>query len=174
MLPSSGSPTKFPAISQHRPGIPYNPSTVLYPQWKISLLWFPIEKKKRQVNILDQGKGYFQPREWYTEKGRIRSFPPALNHGTSDHRMRMSCAEWALEWEKVVLSHWQGSCKLISPSLQCSGNPHGAVTHSNTNLKTRQTTYTWLPPNSGCPPVVTFMWVSCILLKHQCLPLNVF
>ncbi|XP_015282553.1 PREDICTED: ferric-chelate reductase 1-like [Gekko japonicus] len=41
--------------------------------------------------------------------------------------------------------------------LQCSGNPRGAVTHSNTNIKTRQTTYTWLPPNSGCPPVVMFM-----------------
>ncbi|XP_048370013.1 putative defense protein 3 [Sphaerodactylus townsendi] len=49
--------------------------------------------------------------------------------------------------------------------LQCSGNPHGAVTHSNTNLKTRQTTYTWLPPNSGCPPVVTFM--ATVALSHE-------
>ncbi|XP_054851942.1 putative defense protein 3 [Eublepharis macularius] len=49
--------------------------------------------------------------------------------------------------------------------LQCSGNPHGAVTHSNTNLKTRQTTYTWLPPNSGCPPVVTFL--ATVAQSHE-------
>nr|XP_056715287.1 putative defense protein 3 [Euleptes europaea] len=49
--------------------------------------------------------------------------------------------------------------------LQCSGNPYGAVTHSNTNLKTRQTAYTWLPPNSGCPSVVTF--VATVAWSHE-------
>lgn len=46
---------------------------------------------------------------------------------------------------------------LIFFSLQCSGNPKGAITHSNTELKTSLTTYTWLPPTSGCPAIITFM-----------------
>ncbi|XP_042334120.1 putative defense protein 2 [Sceloporus undulatus] len=55
----------------------------------------------------------------------------------------------------ATLGSWQtppNNTKL----LECSGNPNGAVTHSNTNLKTRQTTYTWLPPDTNCPKVVIF------------------
>ncbi|KAJ6663237.1 hypothetical protein lerEdw1_010373 [Lerista edwardsae] len=47
----------------------------------------------------------------------------------------------------------------------CTGNPQGAITHANTNLKTRQTTFTWLPPNSGCPPVITF--VATVAQSHD-------
>ncbi|XP_066496283.1 putative defense protein 3 [Tiliqua scincoides] len=64
----------------------------------------------------------------------------------------------------AVLGHWQtppNDTKL----LQCSGNPQGAITHSNTNIKTRQTTYTWLPPNSGCPKVITF--VATVAQSHD-------
>uniref|UniRef100_H3DED9 Reelin domain-containing protein n=1 Tax=Tetraodon nigroviridis TaxID=99883 RepID=H3DED9_TETNG len=35
--------------------------------------------------------------------------------------------------------------------LQCSGNPQGAVTHANTNLKGNATVYNWMPPNSTKP-----------------------
>ncbi|KAL4648300.1 putative defense protein 3 [Arapaima gigas] len=31
--------------------------------------------------------------------------------------------------------------------LQCSGNPQGAVTHSNTNEKNNSTLYIWMPPS---------------------------
>ncbi|XP_014462653.1 putative defense protein 3 [Alligator mississippiensis] len=41
--------------------------------------------------------------------------------------------------------------------LQCSGNPQGAVTHSNMELKTSLATYTWLPLSSGCPPFIAFI-----------------
>ncbi|KAM4664409.1 putative defense protein 3 [Discoglossus pictus] len=40
--------------------------------------------------------------------------------------------------------------------LPCPENPTGAVTHSNTNLKTQSTTYTWMPPDSNCPQVIFF------------------
>ncbi|MBN3297440.1 DFP3 protein, partial [Amia calva] len=29
--------------------------------------------------------------------------------------------------------------------LQCSGNPNGAMTHSNINIKNNSTVYTWIP-----------------------------
>ncbi|XP_008287713.1 putative defense protein Hdd11 [Stegastes partitus] len=35
--------------------------------------------------------------------------------------------------------------------LECSGNPQGAVTHSNTNVKSSNTVYSWMPPNSTSP-----------------------
>ncbi|XP_071337799.1 putative defense protein 3 [Trachinotus anak] len=35
--------------------------------------------------------------------------------------------------------------------LECSGNPQGAVTHSNTNLKGNSTAYRWIAPNSTSP-----------------------
>ncbi|AWP07213.1 putative defense protein Hdd11 [Scophthalmus maximus] len=35
--------------------------------------------------------------------------------------------------------------------LECTGNPQGAVTHSNTNLKGNATVYRWMPPNSTNP-----------------------
>ncbi|XP_029296071.1 putative defense protein 3 [Cottoperca gobio] len=44
-----------------------------------------------------------------------------------------------------------GSWRLPPPDtkfLQCTGNPQGAVTHSNTNLKGKTTVYSWIPPNS--------------------------
>ncbi|XP_028571655.1 putative defense protein 3 [Podarcis muralis] len=64
----------------------------------------------------------------------------------------------------AALGFWQtppNNTKL----LQCSGNPQGAVTHSNTNLKTGQDSYTWLPPNSGCPSVVIF--VATVAQSHD-------
>uniref|UniRef100_A0A8D0H0X5 Reelin domain-containing protein n=1 Tax=Sphenodon punctatus TaxID=8508 RepID=A0A8D0H0X5_SPHPU len=48
--------------------------------------------------------------------------------------------------------------------LQCSGNPQGAITHSNTEFKTKQT-YTWLPPASGCPSVISF--VATVAQSHE-------
>ncbi|XP_017269220.1 putative defense protein Hdd11 [Kryptolebias marmoratus] len=47
-----------------------------------------------------------------------------------------------------------GSWKLPPPDtklLQCAGNPQGAVTHSNTNLKGNTTVYNWIPPNTLGP-----------------------
>ncbi|XP_051277617.1 putative defense protein Hdd11 [Dicentrarchus labrax] len=47
-----------------------------------------------------------------------------------------------------------GSWKIPPPDtkfLQCTGNPQGAVTHSNTNLKGNTTVYSWMPPNSTSP-----------------------
>ncbi|XP_053555173.1 putative defense protein Hdd11-like [Bombina bombina] len=40
--------------------------------------------------------------------------------------------------------------------LPCPENPTGAITHSNTNIKTQSTMYTWMPPDSNCPPVIFF------------------
>ncbi|XP_048839372.1 putative defense protein Hdd11 isoform X1 [Brienomyrus brachyistius] len=34
----------------------------------------------------------------------------------------------------------------ISRVLQCSGNAHGAITHSNIDIKDNNTLYTWIPP----------------------------
>ncbi|XP_039218318.1 putative defense protein 3 isoform X1 [Crotalus tigris] len=48
--------------------------------------------------------------------------------------------------------------------LQCSGNPQGAITHSNTNLKMSQI-YSWLPPPSHCPRVVIF--VATVAQSHD-------
>ncbi|XP_028923534.1 putative defense protein Hdd11 [Ornithorhynchus anatinus] len=41
--------------------------------------------------------------------------------------------------------------------LECSENSHGAITHSNTELKTSSTTYSWLYTGSECPANVTFV-----------------
>ncbi|KAM4020986.1 putative defense protein 3 [Anomaloglossus baeobatrachus] len=35
--------------------------------------------------------------------------------------------------------------------LACPDNPLGSITHSNTNLKDKHTTYIWMPPNASCP-----------------------
>ncbi|XP_032622940.1 putative defense protein 3 [Chelonoidis abingdonii] len=56
----------------------------------------------------------------------------------------------------AALGTWQNPAN-NTKLLQCSGNPKGAITHSNTKFKTSLTTYTWLPPTSGCPAVITFM-----------------
>nr|XP_006115469.1 putative defense protein 3 [Pelodiscus sinensis] len=56
----------------------------------------------------------------------------------------------------AALGSWQNPAN-NTKFLQCSGNPKGAITHSNTELKTSLSTYTWLPPNSGCLPVITFI-----------------
>ncbi|XP_070807836.1 putative defense protein 3 [Pituophis catenifer annectens] len=48
--------------------------------------------------------------------------------------------------------------------LQCSGNPQGAITHSNTNLKMNQI-YSWLPPPLHCPSVVYF--VATVAQSHD-------
>uniref|UniRef100_UPI0037E74382 putative defense protein Hdd11 n=1 Tax=Semicossyphus pulcher TaxID=241346 RepID=UPI0037E74382 len=48
----------------------------------------------------------------------------------------------------------QGSWQLPPPDtrfLQCAGNPQGAVTHSNTNVKGNTTVYSWIPPDSASP-----------------------
>ncbi|XP_018523887.1 putative defense protein Hdd11 [Lates calcarifer] len=47
-----------------------------------------------------------------------------------------------------------GSWQLPPPDtrfLECTGNPQGAVTHANTNLKGNTTVYRWIPPNSTSP-----------------------
>ncbi|XP_040012378.1 putative defense protein 3 [Xiphias gladius] len=47
-----------------------------------------------------------------------------------------------------------GSWQLPPPDtrfLECTGNPQGAITHSNTNLKGNATAYRWIPPNSTHP-----------------------
>ncbi|XP_026178003.1 putative defense protein Hdd11-like isoform X2 [Mastacembelus armatus] len=47
-----------------------------------------------------------------------------------------------------------GSWQLPPPDtrfLECSGNPYGAVTHSNTNPKGSTTVYSWIPPNITSP-----------------------
>ncbi|XP_077338519.1 putative defense protein 3 [Lithobates pipiens] len=41
--------------------------------------------------------------------------------------------------------------------LACPKNPVGAITHANTNLKDQTTTYLWMPPDSGSPPVLFFI-----------------
>ncbi|XP_075691962.1 putative defense protein 3 [Rhinoderma darwinii] len=41
--------------------------------------------------------------------------------------------------------------------LACPENTVGAITHSNTNLKDKSTTYIWMPPNSSCPNVLFFI-----------------
>ncbi|XP_043913293.1 putative defense protein 3 [Protopterus annectens] len=50
--------------------------------------------------------------------------------------------------------------------LKCSGNPKGAITHSNTEIKTASTVYTWMPPETNCPPVITFK-ATVAKLKSQ-------
>ncbi|KAF7200400.1 putative defense protein Hdd11 [Nothobranchius furzeri] len=35
--------------------------------------------------------------------------------------------------------------------LQCAGNPQGAVTHANTNLKGNGTVFSWIPPSTTSP-----------------------
>ncbi|XP_030594084.1 putative defense protein Hdd11 [Archocentrus centrarchus] len=35
--------------------------------------------------------------------------------------------------------------------LQCTGNPRGAITHSNTNHKDNSTVYSWIPPQTTSP-----------------------
>ncbi|XP_033827851.2 putative defense protein Hdd11 [Periophthalmus magnuspinnatus] len=35
--------------------------------------------------------------------------------------------------------------------LECSGNPQGAVTHSNTNIKGNATVFSWTPPDAVGP-----------------------
>ncbi|KAM4578173.1 putative defense protein 3 [Fundulus diaphanus] len=47
-----------------------------------------------------------------------------------------------------------GTWKLPPPDtkfLQCSGNPEGAMTHANTNLKGNATVYTWIPHDTVNP-----------------------
>ncbi|KAK5871118.1 hypothetical protein PBY51_004016 [Eleginops maclovinus] len=47
-----------------------------------------------------------------------------------------------------------GSWQLPPPDtkfLECTGNPQGAITHSNINLKADSTAYSWIPPNSTSP-----------------------
>ncbi|KAK1893278.1 putative defense protein 3 [Dissostichus eleginoides] len=47
-----------------------------------------------------------------------------------------------------------GSWQLPAPDtkfLQCTGNPQGAITHANTNLKGESTAYSWIPPDSTSP-----------------------
>ncbi|XP_013876241.1 putative defense protein 3 [Austrofundulus limnaeus] len=47
-----------------------------------------------------------------------------------------------------------GSWRLPPPDtkfLKCAGNPQGAVTHSNTNLKGNTTVFSWIPPNTMGP-----------------------
>ncbi|XP_044189527.1 putative defense protein Hdd11 [Thunnus albacares] len=49
-----------------------------------------------------------------------------------------------------------GSWKLPPPDtrfLECTGNPEGAITHANTNLKGNTTVYSWIPSNSSPSPV---------------------
>ncbi|XP_073417048.1 putative defense protein 3 [Dendrobates tinctorius] len=41
--------------------------------------------------------------------------------------------------------------------LACPENPFGSITHSNTNLKDKHTTYIWMPPNSSCSHNLFFM-----------------
>nr|XP_008121807.1 PREDICTED: putative defense protein 3 [Anolis carolinensis] len=56
----------------------------------------------------------------------------------------------------VALGSWQtppNNTRL----LECFGRPDVAVTHSNTNLKTKEANYTWLPPDKDCPKVVLFV-----------------
>ncbi|MEQ2225940.1 hypothetical protein ILYODFUR_022700 [Ilyodon furcidens] len=47
-----------------------------------------------------------------------------------------------------------GTWKLPPPDtkfLECSGNPQGAITHANTNLKGNSTIYTWIPHDTVNP-----------------------
>ncbi|XP_066435973.1 putative defense protein 3 [Eleutherodactylus coqui] len=41
--------------------------------------------------------------------------------------------------------------------LPCPENPLGSITHSNTNLKGKSTTYIWIAPNTSCPDVLFFI-----------------
>ncbi|KAM9324039.1 putative defense protein 3 [Gastrophryne carolinensis] len=41
--------------------------------------------------------------------------------------------------------------------LACPGNPVGAITHANTNIKDQSTTYLWMPPSTSVPPVLYFV-----------------
>ncbi|KAM3827296.1 putative defense protein 3 isoform 2-T2 [Vipera latastei] len=65
----------------------------------------------------------------------------------------------------AALGFWQ-SPPNNTRFLQCSGNPQGAITHSNTNLKMSQI-YSWLPPPSHCPPVVIFVQIQSDLEKSS-------
>ncbi|CAL9707967.1 unnamed protein product [Knipowitschia caucasica] len=47
-----------------------------------------------------------------------------------------------------------GSWQMPPPDtrfLECSGNPQGAVTHANTNVKGNSTVFSWTPPNTIRP-----------------------
>ncbi|XP_014840791.1 PREDICTED: putative defense protein 3 [Poecilia mexicana] len=53
-----------------------------------------------------------------------------------------------LEARRENFNDAYGSWKTPPPDtkfLQCSGNPQGAITHANTNLKSNTTVYTWIP-----------------------------
>ncbi|XP_017558345.1 putative defense protein 3 [Pygocentrus nattereri] len=47
-----------------------------------------------------------------------------------------------------ALGSW-GSPPAHTKHLGCSGNSHGAITHSNTNMKNNLTVYTWMPPETS-------------------------
>ncbi|XP_062273845.1 putative defense protein 3 [Scomber scombrus] len=64
-----------------------------------------------------------------------------------------------LEARTGISANALGSWKLPPPDtrfLECAGNPQGAITHANTNLKDNTTVYSWIPPNPS-PGSVYFM-----------------
>ncbi|XP_015229747.1 PREDICTED: putative defense protein Hdd11-like [Cyprinodon variegatus] len=59
-----------------------------------------------------------------------------------------------LEARRKGFNDAYGSWKHPPPDtkfLQCSGNPQGAITHANTNLKGNTTVYTWIPHDTMHP-----------------------
>lgn len=49
---------------------------------------------------------------------------------------------------------------------QCSGNPAGAITHSNINEKGNTTVYTWIPPDSQSPIYFMYVWQTCFSITN--------
>lgn len=47
--------------------------------------------------------------------------------------------------DTTALGTWQ-TPPANTKFLQCAGNPQGAMTHANTNIKDNSTVYTWTPP----------------------------
>ncbi|XP_056135183.1 putative defense protein Hdd11 [Lampris incognitus] len=57
-----------------------------------------------------------------------------------------------LEARTTYSSTALGSWQLPPPDtklLECKGNPRGAITHSNINIKGNTTAYSWIPPTSA-------------------------
>uniref|UniRef100_A0A8C6WRN0 Si:dkey-251i10.2 n=1 Tax=Neogobius melanostomus TaxID=47308 RepID=A0A8C6WRN0_9GOBI len=76
--------------------------------------------------------------------------PPPYTLDHSWTRLQRVLLEARNPGDTTALGTWQ----MPPPDtrfLECSGNPQGAVTHANTNLKGNSTVYSWIPPDTVTP-----------------------
>ncbi|KAF3851143.1 hypothetical protein F7725_012915 [Dissostichus mawsoni] len=74
-----------------------------------------------------------------------------VNTGTFQPGKAITVTISGPEYRGVLLeARTDGSTNALG-SWQCTGNPQGAITHANTNLKGESTAYSWIPPDSTSP-----------------------